>query len=164
MCLNCFCWQKVLSTKTGGVEGALLIPFNSFTFILGSLWCPGKDSWGGNLELSISVVLFQGARLRPCPRRLFLHQKSIQGDVAQSEYHPLMFSIRLLVQIGTRGSQGQAAYRLPNARNPPFDNSEYQKRPQPRTKGEKPQWTLPALNQPAIDFWQGSLNGLHSYL
>lgn len=165
MCLH-FCRQKVYfcCQKFFGREGALLIPFSSFTFILSSLWCPRKDSWRGNLELSISVVLFQGVRSRPCSHHLFLHQKSIQGDVAQSEYHPPMLSIRLLVQMGTRGSQGQGEYRLPNARNPPFDNGEYQKRPQPRTEREKPLWTLPALNQPAIDFWQGSLNGLHSYL
>lgn len=73
-----------------------------------------------------------------------------------------MLYTRLLVQMGTRGSQGQGEYRLPNARNPPFHSSEYQKRPQLRTEQEKPLWTLPALNQPAIDFWQGSLNGCYT--
>lgn len=146
-------------------EAELLITYSSCSFILTSLWCGRKDIRQGNLELSISAVLFQGARSRPCPPPLFTSEIN-QGGAAQSEYHPLD---ALYTFIGCRRAPEEAKVResivLPMRESPPPgppDNSKYQKRPQTQTEREKPRWTFPALKQPAIDFLHRSLNGCYS--
>lgn len=88
-------------------EAELLITYSSCSFILTSLWCGRKDIRQGNLELSISAVLFQGARSRPCPPPLFTSEIN-QGGAAQSEYHPLD---ALYTFIGCRRAPEEAEVR-----------------------------------------------------
>lgn len=104
------------------------------------------------------------SQIATLPPRLFSHQKSIK--VAQLNRNTIlsMLSIHLLGADGHQGKPRSEKVSSCRSENPPApDNSKYQKRPpQTQIEREKPRWTFPALNQPAIDFLHRSLNGCYS--